>query len=155
MESLVNMGGIHLSRNQPDLALKAFTKALSVWDLPLVRANLAVAYMQIGQLEEAERHLKTGPGRQKRYAPTPGPNLGSCLLQQGRLEESIEASRKALDLVEGFAMAHNNIAVALWELERGVEAKEYAARALKEGYPVHEKLLANLGLAGAGKSFSE
>ena len=149
MESLVNMGGIYLSRNQPDLAMKAFTKALGVWDLPLVRANLAVSYMQMGRMDEAERHLKHAL-RDKSDMPDAWANLGSCLLQQGRLEESIEASQKALELMDNFAVAHNNIAVAMWEMGQEDKAREYAKRAVELDYPVHEKLLANLGLAEPG-----
>jgi tetratricopeptide (TPR) repeat protein len=145
MESLINMGGIHLSRNQPDLALKAFTKALSVWDTPLVRANLAVAYMQLGQLEEAERHLRQVL-EAKSDMPDAWANLGSCLLQQGKMLESIEASQKAVELMDTFAVAHNNLAAAFWELNRLEEAKAHAQKALELDYPVHEQLLANLGL---------
>ena len=145
MESLINMGGIHLSRNQPDLALKAFTKALGVWDTPLVRANLAVAYMQLGQLEEAERHLRQVIAA-KSDMPDAWANLGSCLLQQGRLEESIQAGQQAVKLMDTFAVAHNNLAAALWELGRIDEAKVHAQRALELEYPVHEKLLTNLGI---------
>ena len=148
MESLINMGGIHLSQNEPDRALKAFTKALSVWDVPLVRANLAVAYMQLGQLDEAERHLKESL-KTKGDMPDAWTNLGSCLLQQGRLEESIEASLKALELMEEFAMAHNNLAVAYWELKQTDKARQHAKRALELDYPVHQKLQADLGLSPA------
>ena len=129
MESLINMGGIYLSRNQPDLALKAFTKALSVWDNPLVRANLAVAYLQLGRLDEAERNLREVI-QTKSDMPDVWANLGSCLLQQGKLEESIEAGLKAVELMDHIAVAHNNLAAALWELGRVAEAKAHAQRRL-------------------------
>lgn len=145
LESLINIGGIHLSRGEPDLALKAFTNALSVWDVPVVRANLGVAYLQLGLITEAEREfrraLEANPQMAEAWC-----NLGSLLLQTDRLEESLEASRKAIELVPEFAMAHNNLAVALMELDQGDQAREHAARARELGYPVHDKLLERLGL---------
>jgi tetratricopeptide (TPR) repeat protein len=145
MESLINLGGIFLSRGQADEALKAFTKALSVHDFPLVRANLAVAYMQLGHLEEAETQLRRAlEGGQP--MPDAWANLGSLLLQTDRLEESVEASHKALEVRPDFAIAHNNLAVAYLDLGQDEKAKEHAESAVKYGYPVHEDLLAKLGL---------
>jgi tetratricopeptide (TPR) repeat protein len=146
MESLVNIGGIHLSRGQADMALQAFTKALSVWDAPLVRANLAVAYLQLGQTEEAVSQLERALAQDNRM-PDAWTNLGSALLQLDRLEESAAASAKALEFRSDFAMAHNNLGLALLALERVEEAKEHITEAVKLGYPVHPQLLAQLGLA--------
>ncbi|MGD8563712.1 MAG: tetratricopeptide repeat protein, partial [Desulfarculaceae bacterium] len=126
-------------------ALKAFTSALSVWDVPLVRANLGVAYLQLGHLEEAERHLRAALEMDPKM-PDAWTNLSSVLLQKGILEESAEASRKALELSEDFAMAHNNLAVALLDLDQADEARGHAQRALELGYPVHPDFLGCLGL---------
>lgn len=145
MESLVNLGGIHLSRGEADEALKAFTSALEVHDHPLVRANLAVAYLQKSRLEEAEAHLRKAL-EQEDQMPDAWANLGSCLLQMDRLEESLEPGRKALEIRPDFAVAHNNLAVALTELGREDEAREHARQAVAHGYPVHQGLLARLGL---------
>jgi tetratricopeptide (TPR) repeat protein len=145
MQSLVNIGGIHLSRDDAGEALKAFTSALSVWDVPLVRANLGVAYLQLGHLEEAERHLRAALEMDPKM-PDAWTNLSSVLLQKGILEESAEASRKALELSEDFAMAHNNLAVALLDLDQADEARGHAQRALELGYPVHPDFLGCLGL---------
>lgn len=145
LESLVNIGGIHLSRNQPDLALKAFTKALSVWDVPLVRANLAVAYLQLGQLEEAVSQLKRALEMDDRM-PDAWTNLGSALLQLDRLEESAQASRKALEIRSDFAMAHNNLGLALLGQEQLEQAKEHFRQARELGYPLHPNLVAQLNL---------
>jgi tetratricopeptide (TPR) repeat protein len=148
MESLVNIGGIHLSRGQADLAMKAFTKALSVWDTPLVRANLAVAYMQLGQTQEAVKQLERALAQDSRM-PDAWTNLGSALLQLDRLEESAAASRKALELRSDFAMAHNNLGLALLALEQVDQAKEHITEAIKLGYPVHPQLIAQLELGQA------
>lgn len=146
MESLINLGGIYLARGEGDLALKAFTKALSVHDFPLVRANLAVAYMQLGHQKEAEEQLRRAlEGGQP--MPDAWANLGSLLLQTDRLEESVEASLKALEIRPDFAIAHNNLAVAYLDLGDREKAKEHAELAQQHGYPVHEALLAKLGIS--------
>lgn len=145
LESLLNLGGIHLLLGQGDEALRAFTTALSVHDHPMVRANLAVAYMQLGHLEEAEKQLRLAlSGGQA--MPDAWANLGSLLLQTDRLEESIEASLKALEIREDFAIAHNNLAVAYWESNQADKAREHAELAVKNGYPVHQDLMAKLGM---------
>ncbi|MFZ5584656.1 MAG: tetratricopeptide repeat protein [Thermodesulfobacteriota bacterium] len=146
MESLVNIGGIHLSRGEADQALRAFTSALSVWDVPLVRANLAVAYIQLGQFDEAERHLREAL-KQNPDLPDALTNLGSVLLRGERFAESAELSRRAIALSPEFAMAHNNLALALLALGQEDEARGHVAEAHRLGYPVHPELLAGLGLA--------
>ena len=145
MQSLVNIGGIHLSRGDAGEALKAFTSAVMFWDVPVVRANLAVAFLQLDRLEEAERELRRALEMDPRMADA-WTNLGSLLLRREAFEESMEASRKALELNPKFAMACNNLALALLALGRVDEAREEAARAKEMGYPVHPDLLASLGL---------
>lgn len=145
MESLVNIGGIHLSRGEADEALPIFTKALSVWDVPVVRANLAVAYLQKDRLDEAvaqlERALAMNPNM-----PDALTNLGSAYIRLDRLEEAAEASQKALELAPDFAMAHNNMAVIYSEWGQDDKAVEHAKQAVQLGYPVHQDLLSKLGL---------
>ncbi|MBI5522598.1 MAG: tetratricopeptide repeat protein [Desulfarculus sp.] len=145
MQSLVNIGGIHLSRGDAGEALKAFSSALMVWDVPVVRANLAVAYLQLDRLEEAERELRRALAMDPKM-PDALTNLGSLLLRRERYAESAEASRQALELSPDFAMACNNLALALLALEQVDQAREQAARAKELGYPVHPDLLASLGL---------
>lgn len=145
MQSLVNIGGIHLSRGDAGEALKAFTSAVMFWDVPVVRANLAVAFLQLDRLEEAERELRRALEMDSRMADA-WTNLGSLLLRREAFEESMEASRKALELNPKFAMACNNLALALLAMGRVDEAREEAARAKEMGYPVHPDLLASLGL---------
>jgi tetratricopeptide (TPR) repeat protein len=145
LQSLVNIGCIHLGRGDADGALRTFTSALTVWDLPLVRANLAVAYLQLGQLKEAVRHLEIALALDANL-PDAWTNLGSALLRLDRLEESVEASRKALAIRPDLAMAHNNLGLALLAMEQVEEAKSHIATASDQGYPVHPDLLAQLGL---------
>lgn len=145
LESLVNIGGIHLSRGEADLAMKAFTTALSVWDFPMLRANLAVAYIQLGHLEDAERQLRTALEGNPEM-PDALTNLSTVLMRTQRTEEAVEMARKALAVNDKFAMAYNNLAVGLLELGRPQEAAEAARQALDNGYPVEQGLLEELGV---------
>lgn len=146
MESLVNIGGIHLSRGDAGEALKVFTKAVAVWDVPVVRANLAVAYLQLDKLEEAVAQLKlvleVSPDK-----PDVLTNLGSAYIRLGKMDEAEEVCRRALELAPDFAMAHNNMAVVLDDRGDTASAAEYASQARDLGYPVHPDLLAKLGLS--------
>ena len=145
LESMVNIGGIHLSRGQADEALAVFTKALSVWNVPVVHANLAVAYLQKDRLNEAVRHLERALELNP-HLPDVLTNLGSAHIRLGNLDVAERASRKALEMDPRFAMAHNNLAVILAETGREQEAAEHAAQARDMGYHVHPELLARLGL---------
>ncbi len=150
LESLVNMGGIYLSRGQAEEALRAFTNALSVWDVPLVRANIAVAYMQLGRMDAAEQQLRIALDMDERM-PDAWCNLATVLMHRGEPAQAAEAARKALSFREDFAMAHNNLAAALLELGEVTEARKHASRALELGYPVPEGMLKELGIAPAGE----
>ncbi|MCB2187393.1 MAG: tetratricopeptide repeat protein [Deltaproteobacteria bacterium] len=145
LESLVNIGGIHLARGEADQAMAAFTKAMSVYDTPLLRANLAVAYMQKDRLEEAEQQLLLALEANPKM-PDALTNLSLVLLKQGKAEDAVAAARAALAVRDDFAMAYNNLAAALLELGRRDEAKEAAAKAVALEYPVHEEMLQELGL---------
>lgn len=146
LESMINLGGVHLALSQPAEALKIFTSALGVWDVPVVRSNLAAAYLQMGQFEEAIRHLRHTL-EQEPDQPDAWTNLGSAYLHLEQLEQSAQASRRALTLNNDFAMAHNNLALALLGLEQIDQAKEHLQTALRLGYPVHHQLRQELGLS--------
>jgi tetratricopeptide (TPR) repeat protein len=145
LETMVNIGGIHLSRGEADDALPVLTKALSVWDVPVVHANLAVAYLQKDRIEEAVRHMNRALELNP-HLPDVLTNLGSAYIRLDRLAEAEEVSRKAVEMDPRFAMAHNNLAVILADTDRMDEAREYASKALELGYQVHPQLLAKLGL---------
>jgi tetratricopeptide (TPR) repeat protein len=146
LESMINIAGIHLGASQPEEALKVLTSALKAWDIPIVRANLGVAYLQMGHLEEAARELKLAVNSAPNM-PDALTNLSSVFLQQGELDHAEEAASEALKINDGFAMAHNNLAVVLAEKGDEPKARFHAARARELGYPVHDKLLEQLGLA--------
>ena len=68
-------------------------------------------------------------------------NLGNAYLMKGRIEESIEASLKAVKLHPEFAPAHNNLAVAYLEKGDVQRAIEHCDKALSLGYEVSPDLL--------------
>lgn len=146
LESMLNLGGIYLSMGEADLALRTFTSALAAWDVPAVRANLAVAYMQKDRLDEAEGELRRALGENP-HMPDALTNLSMVMIRKGDFEEAEAAAGKALEINDQFAMAHNNRAVALLELGHKDAASKSALRAQELGYPVHQELLEKLGLS--------
>jgi len=145
LQTMINIGCIYLGRGDAAQALQIFTNTLAVWNIPLVRANLSVAYLQLGQFWEAIRHLKQTLALDPKLADA-WTNLGSAYLRLNCLEKSISASFNALKLKPNLAMAHNNLGVAYLAFERIDEAKKYIILAKQHGYPVHLDLLTQLGL---------
>jgi len=146
LESMLNLGGLYLAKGMADMALRTFTGALTVWDLPAVRANLAVAYMQLDKLDDAERELRRALAENSKL-PDAWTNLSTVLVRRQQFAEAVDAAAHALEINDNFAMAHNNKAAALLELGCQQEAKRAAARARELGYPVHQEMLSRLGLA--------
>ncbi|RJX28748.1 MAG: tetratricopeptide repeat protein [Desulfarculus sp.] len=145
LESMINIAGIHLGAGRPEEAMRVLQSALGVWDIPLVRANLGVAYLQMGRLEDAARELKLAVNSAPNM-PDALTNLSSVFLRLGAPDKAEQAAREALKLGDGFAMAHNNLAVVLAEKGQLEQARTHAARAQELGYPVPDGLLQQLGL---------
>ena len=145
MESMINIAGIHLSQSRPEEALKVLTSALKAWDIPIIRANIGVAYLQMDRLEDAERELKIAVNSAPNM-PDALTNLSSVFLRRGNLEFAEEAAREALKVNENFAMAHNNLAVVLAEKGDQQQARKHALKARELGYGVHPDLAARLDL---------
>jgi tetratricopeptide (TPR) repeat protein len=78
---------------------------------------LGLAYRRAGNLSGAERELRRalelGPDQ-----AGPGANLGSLLIQQGRLEEAVEVLEKALGRDSSSLETRTNLIVALGRLGR-------------------------------------
>src|SRR5262249_12800014 len=73
-------------------------------------------------------------------------NLGNALVEPGKREEAIAASRQALQLDPGYAMAHNNLGTALYKLDKVDEA----IQAYREALRLDPKLaIAHFGLGTA------
>ena len=63
---------------------------------------------------------------------------------QGRLDDSIAAANKALELDPTFAVAHNNLALAYFEKGAYKEAVEHCDKALANGFDVEPEFLKEL-----------
>jgi tetratricopeptide (TPR) repeat protein len=146
LESMINIAAIHLGRGEPADALKVLTNALKVWDIPMVRANLGVAYLQMDRLEEAAQQLKIALNAAPNM-PDALTNLSTIFLRQDELAKAAEAAREALKLNDNFAMAHNNLAVILSEQGDLQQARFHALRARELGYQVHPELAGRLDLS--------
>ncbi|MBW1770827.1 MAG: tetratricopeptide repeat protein, partial [Deltaproteobacteria bacterium] len=70
--------------------------------------------------------------------------LASAYFMLGRLDESIAAAKKALELEPTFAVAHNNLALAYLEKGAFKEAVEHCDQALAHGFDVAPEFLKEL-----------
>jgi len=60
---------------------------------------------------------------------------------KGMVDESIEADLKALDREEGFAVAHNNLAIAYLEKKNYELAIKHGDKARELGYDIAPEIL--------------
>jgi len=71
-------------------------------------------------------------------------DLGSAYLRQGKIEDSVTHSKKAIEIAPRFAVAHNNLAVAYLQMGDPAKAMEHCEKALEYGYEVHPEFLEEL-----------
>ncbi len=71
-------------------------------------------------------------------------DLGSAYLRQGKIEESIAHSKKAIEIAPRFAVAHNNLAVAYLQMGDPTKAMEHCQKASEYGYEIHPKFMEEL-----------
>src|SRR5262245_21851159 len=116
---------------KPDEALAAYSKALELDPgCASAHANLAVSYVQAGQLDEAESHYRKALAGKPTAETHNG--LGYVLDRQDRTDDAIAEFRKAIDANPKFAPAYNNLAEALVKQGKLEEAAEYYRRSLAE-----------------------
>ncbi len=110
--------------------------------------NLAVTYVQAGQLGEAESHYREAL-RAKPSAETHN-GLGYVLARQGRTDEAVAEYRQAIDSDAKFTPAYNNLAAALAKQGKLEEAAHYyeLSLALRPSAAVHNALGAVLRRLG-------
>jgi hypothetical protein len=60
------------------------------------------------------------------------------------VDDSIAASKRAIELESSFAVAHNNLALAYFEKEAYKEAIDHCDQALKHGFDVEPEFLKQL-----------
>jgi tetratricopeptide (TPR) repeat protein len=57
------------------------------------------------------------------------------------VDESIEASLKALEIEPNFAISHNNLAIAYLEKKEYQKASEHCDKAVQNGYEVSPEIV--------------
>ena len=111
--------------------------------------NLATAFQENGQLDEAVAHYKRSIEFQPDYAPAYN-NLGVALRAKGDIAQALASYEKALAVQPDYPDAHYNMANALLENDQPEEAAAHFRTAL-ESIPGSVETLNNLGIALASQ----
>ena len=115
----------------PEAALASYQKALEL-DPSCASAhfNLAVTYVQAGQLDEAESHYRKALSGKDTAETHNG--LGFVLARQGKTDDAVAEFRMAIDQNPKFTPAYNNLAEALVKQGKLDEAEQAYRRSLAE-----------------------
>jgi protein O-GlcNAc transferase len=111
VRTLGNLGEWHLARSDFAQALSWLDPALAIDpDYYEARVNRVAALIELRQFEqahrEAERLVQSFPNR-----PEPYGNMGNVLFSEGKLKESVEQYKKALEIRPDYAEAHFSLIV--------------------------------------------
>ncbi len=145
-KSFNNLGNCYDRTGRPELAIKQFYKALEIRpNDAMVYTNLGVSYDKLGQLDKAiEAHRKSVS-----LAPSPlgFANLANVLEKAGKLEESAQVCRQAIELDPNYGLAYNNLGVALYRMGKVEEAVENLKKAAQLNYRPAQDYLSQNGIA--------
>jgi tetratricopeptide (TPR) repeat protein/mono/diheme cytochrome c family protein len=111
--------------------------------------SLAKSYLQVGELDEALRHIQESV-RLKPDSAVGQYNLGTALAALGRRDEAIVRFTEAVRLDPNLAYAHNSLGVSLYALGRASEAVAHFRRAIAIE-PAYANAHNNLGKALEGE----
>jgi tetratricopeptide (TPR) repeat protein len=114
-------------------------------DDPALHESLAKIYSQVGQLDDALRHVEQSV-RLKPDSAAGRYNLGTALAALGRHEEAVRNFMESVRLDPDLAYAHNSLGVSLFALGRLDEAMARFRRALAIE-PAYANAHNNLGKA--------
>ena len=118
------LGFVMARLGKPEAALADYRKALELDPkCASAHANLAVAFVQAGKLDDAESHYRQALAGKPTAATHNG--LAYVLARQGRTDEAVAEYRKAIDLDAGFTPAYNNLAGTLARQGKLEEAEHY------------------------------
>jgi len=120
-----------------------YEEALELED-PMIRENLAIAYMKQNRDKEAYSLLRVALFQKPRDSAL-HMHLGLVLEKLGNMNDALKEYQEALRLDPKNAAAHSNFAVALTSLGKDAEAAEQFKLALKSD-PKHLDALNNLGI---------
>jgi tetratricopeptide (TPR) repeat protein len=137
--------GVSLSMQHKDAlqALRTATQLLP--DDAEAHANLAVALLDLGRLDEAVASYQRALEIKSDYVDA-HINLGNALRSLGRLDEAVTSYRSALVIDPGHAEVHNNLGLALRSLGRSDDAVASYREALANK-PNYAEAHGNLGNA--------
>jgi Flp pilus assembly protein TadD len=143
-EGNINLSTAYLRQGQVGAAVdEARLAVVHEPDLAAAHNNLGVALSRQGALEEADQHFRRAveldPKGQDAYI-----NLGILSQQAGRLEDALKHYLQAVELDPHNGLALNNLAVVYFRKEQYPSAKEFAEKALAEGFKVSPQFLAEL-----------
>jgi len=141
-----NLGNSYDKTGNPQKAIPLFLKALHLKpEDAMAWTNLGVTYEHAGLRDSAivahTRSVELSP------SPLGYANLGNVLERAGQLEASEKYCRKALEMDPNYALAHNNLGVALYRMGRVPEAIESLKMAARLGYPSAQAYLSENGIS--------
>ena len=126
-------GEVYLAGNQTSKALEQFLKALEIYsDDPYLHYDLALTYDMKGDLDKTQYHLKEAIDLKPDYSDAYN-YLGFVYFRQGKVNDAIEAYKKALDnlLYLNPQDAHLNLGVAYLSLKQYQKAKVHLEEAIR------------------------
>lgn len=110
------------------------------------------AELRISQLENAISRLQSiQPPDRGRAGDVPAEvyfHIGNAQFRLGRATEALDSWTRCTETDPGFAMVHNNMAIALAQSGKLDEAREHLARAEELGFPVNPQFKEELAAAG-------
>jgi tetratricopeptide (TPR) repeat protein len=146
-EAWYYLGRAKYSENRFQEAIQAFEQCLK-FDAKNVKAkdNIGLSYQGLGQVQEAMAAFQTAIAWQADSATKnaqPYINLGSLLLEQNRIEESISYLRQAIEIAPNEPKAHEQLGKAylqLHQLKNAQSELERAAELSPQNAPLHFEL---------------
>jgi tetratricopeptide (TPR) repeat protein len=124
--------GLSLSRTgQPQRGVEVLERASALAADPTVLNDLALAYRQIGKINDALSALKKAVALEPDH-PQAWNNLGGMLRESGDLAGAESAFRQALRAQPDFAAAHTNLANLLMRRQDFSTAQYHLERAIRQ-----------------------
>ncbi|XZN95181.1 MAG: TIGR04372 family glycosyltransferase [Microcoleus sp.] len=149
-ESYFELGKLLAQQNRRIEAIESYKKAIAInFDLEAAHINLVNLLIEQAEIDEAKQKQNTPSLEQEALF-----NLGSLLIQQGKLEEAIEIYQRAIDKWPDWAdcyiklaEAHAKISWNLWDLGKlneSISSMEQAIDIYNSQMRTHP--LSNLGI---------
>ncbi|MBM9518874.1 tetratricopeptide repeat protein [Desulforhopalus vacuolatus] len=143
-EAMINLGAIYFGMGEIDKAQKLNEQAVGIQpENAQAHANLGLIWQQRNELEKALEAYNKAVQFNPKLAST-WINLTSILTMKGEDERAVEAARKALNLEPDSPLGHNNLAVALYFVEKYEDSKNHMLKAKDLGYSVDPNFVEKL-----------